>query len=205
MPRWSAILSFACGLVAASASASAPDEPDTAYLDVRVSDDDAIEGSPFEFGLRFGPSFGWYAGAGHFELDFRARLSDLIQLVPSVRVAGGLGTDDRNYLETGGELGLRVARLKRVAGLGHFGVGGLFLGEIPDEGGLSNTYAVPYGRIGGGLRVTGERRAAWGVEGAARFGYAVHRNPGLVDPRTHVATDRSSFFGNLDLSLVLSF
>jgi hypothetical protein len=210
MLKWSTFLLLGGCLVASSAQAGPPSadltlDPDFPDPEVVERSEQAVEVRPFEFGLRFGPSFGWYMGAGHLELDFGARLTETLHLVPSVRVAGGLGSDDRNYLEYGGDLGIRVSRPNKVSGIGHFGAGAMYLGEIPEGGGISHVYAVPYGRIGGGVRLHGDGRLAWGVEGAARFGYAVHRNPGLVDSLTGVATDRSSFYGNLDLSLVLSF
>jgi hypothetical protein len=189
--------------LARSAEAEAARElPDPEVVE---ESEQAIDLRPFELGVRFGPSFGWYMGAAHLELDAGIRLTETLHLVPAARVAGGLGTDDRNYLEFGGDLGIRVGRPKRVSGVGHFGAGAIYLGEIREGGGISHFYAVPYGRIGGGIRLVGDGRFAWGVEGAARFGYAVHRNPELVDPVTGVSLDRSSFYGNLDLSLVLSF
>jgi hypothetical protein len=208
--KYTALVILGGCLMASSASAGPrstdpvgdPDFPDPA---IARASEQAIDVRPFEFSVRFGPTFGWYAGAGHLELDFGARLSDTVQLVPSARVAGGLGTDDRNYIEFGGDLGVRVSRPKKVAGVGHFGVGALYLGQMMESGGVSHVYAVPYGRLGGGLRLAGDGRFAWGIEGAARFGYAVHRNPGLVDVITGLASDRSSFYGNLDISLVLSF
>jgi hypothetical protein len=205
---WTALAMLGVCIAALPASARASNEVEAAELpdpEVVEASEQAIDLRRFELGVRFGPSLGWYMGAGHLELDAGIRLTETLQLVPAARVAGGLGSDDRNYLEFGGDLGIRLSRPKRVSGVGHFGAGALYLGEIREGGGISHIYAVPYGRIGGGIRLAGDGRFAWGVEGAARFGYAVHQNPELVDPATGISLDRSSFYGNLDLSLVLSF
>ena len=161
----------------------------------------SVGAPPFTFLLQLGPTFGWYAG-GHLGLGFAVRLTERVALVAAPRLSGGMGWDDNPFVVMGGDLGVRIRRFAPTSGVGHVGVGAVYMVEI--EGPVTDyLYAAPYVRFGGGFRMgKPDRRFAWGVEGTSRLGYAFD----VTDHSVELAdADYGGVYGAFEAAIVFEF